>query len=151
MRIGEVARLLGVEVHVLRHWDDVGAVVPDRAPSGQREYGEEHLHRLRVLQACQEAGMSLADIRKVLHRREPERLGAIERHLELIRRQRVQLEATERFLEHVVACEHDLLTRCESCSRFAESLSAGRSGIRRIPQTPSGRGTESGAHEVRDH
>ncbi|GHA20980.1 hypothetical protein GCM10010303_34090 [Streptomyces purpurascens] len=109
-------------MHVLRHWDDVGVVVPDRTPSGQRDYSEEHLHRLRVLRACQGVGMSLPEIRLALHRGEPERKGAIERQLHRIRAQRAQLEDAERFLVHVINCEHDLLTRCDACTRYAESV-----------------------------
>lgn len=122
MKIGEAAHRLGVAVHVLRHWDDVGVVVPDRTPSGQRDYSEEHLHRLRVLRACQGVGMSLPEIRQVLHRGEPERTSAIERRLQRIRTQRAQLEDAERFLVHVINCEHDLLTRCDSCTRYAASV-----------------------------
>ncbi|MFE6685852.1 MerR family transcriptional regulator [Streptomyces sp. NPDC057743] len=122
MKIGEVAHRLGVAVHVLRHWDDMGVVVPDRTPSGQREYSEEHLHRLRVLRACQSVGMSLPEIRQVLHRAEPERDGAIERQLRRIRAQRAQLEDAERFLVHVLNCEHTLLTRCDACTRYAVSI-----------------------------
>lgn len=122
MKIGEAARRLGVAVHVLRHWDDVGVVVPDRTTSGQRDYSEEHMHRLQVLRACQGVGMSLAEIRQVLHRGEPERIGAIERQLHRIRTQRAQLEDAERFLVHVTNCEHDLLTKCDSCTRYAASV-----------------------------
>lgn len=122
MKIGEVAHRLGVAVHVLRHWDDEGVVVPDRTPTGQRDYSEEHVQRLRVLRACQDVGMSLAEIRQVLHRGEPERTGVIERQLRRVRTQRAQLEDTERFLAHVVNCEHDLLTRCDACTRYATSV-----------------------------
>lgn len=122
MKIGEVAHRIGVAVHVLRHWDDVGVVVPHRAPSGHREYTDEHLHRLRILQACQGVGMSLPEIRQVLQRGEPGRTGVIERQLHRIRTQRAQLEDAERFLEHVINCKHDLLTRCDSCMRYAETV-----------------------------
>lgn len=66
--------------------------------------------------------MSLPEIRQVLHRGEHERQGAIARQLHRIRTQRAQLEDAERFLEHVINCEHDLLTRCNSCARYAESV-----------------------------
>lgn len=123
MKIGEAAHRLGVAVHVLRHWDDTGVVVPDRTASGHRDYSEEHLYRVRVLRACQEAGMSLPEIRKVLHRDEPERTSVIQRQLHRIRTQRAQLEDAERFLVHVINCEHDLLTRCDECTRYAASVS----------------------------
>ncbi|TDD62536.1 MerR family transcriptional regulator [Kribbella antibiotica] len=124
MRIGEVARRLGVATHVLRHWDDSGVVVPDRSPTGHREYSEDHVYRLRVLQACQGVGMSLPEIRQVLNRTEPDRIGVIERRLHRIRAQRKQFEQAEKFLGHVVDCRHDLLTRCERCSSYAETVVA---------------------------
>lgn len=127
MKIGEAARLVGVPVHVLRHWDDMGVVVPERTTSGHRVYSDEHLYRLRVLQACQDVGMSLSEIRLVLHRREAGRTTVIERQLHRIRSQRSQLESAERFLVHVLDCKHDLLTRCPSCAAYAtDRRGAGR-------------------------
>ena len=67
MKIGEASRRVGVDDHVLRHWHDLGVVVPDRAASGHRLYTEEHIRRIRIVQACQSVGMSLAEIRLVLH------------------------------------------------------------------------------------
>ena len=38
-RIGQAARLLGVQTHVLRYWEsEFSSVSPTRAPSGQRLY-----------------------------------------------------------------------------------------------------------------
>jgi MerR family transcriptional regulator, copper efflux regulator len=125
MKIGAVAQRLGVEVHVLRHWDDARVVVPDRTPSGHRDYTEEHLQRLRVLQACQAVGMTLAEIRQVLHRDEAGRVAIIEQRLIQIRRQRARLDAAEMFLTHVMNCKHDLLTRCHACSAYASSAASG--------------------------
>ncbi|MBN9792184.1 MerR family transcriptional regulator [Pseudonocardia sp. TMWB2A] len=134
MKIGEAARRVGVEVHVLRHWNDERVVVPDRAASGHREYSEEHVRRLRVVQACRDVGMSLAEIRLVLHRGEAGRAGAIERRLRRIRAQRAQLADAERFLEHVVDCTHDLLTRCEDCTAYAAT----------VPEPVDGTGPDAG-------
>ncbi|OZF39859.1 MerR family transcriptional regulator [Rhodococcus sp. 14-2483-1-1] len=119
MKIGEVARELDVPTHVLRHWDDMGVVVPERLPSGHRDYSQEHVRRLRVLQACQGVGISLADIRLILHRDELGRTAVIEEQLARIRRQQGQLDHAERFLTHVVSCTHDLLTRCPQCSEYS--------------------------------
>lgn len=118
MRISEAARRIGVAEHVLRHWDEVGAVRPDRTAAGHRDYSEEHLHRLRVLRSCQEVGMSLAEITLVLHRDEAGRAEVITQRRERLRRQRERLEDAERFLEHVAGCRHDLLTRCPECRRY---------------------------------
>jgi MerR family copper efflux transcriptional regulator len=120
MRIGDAARLIGVPAHVLRHWDDMGVVSPSRTASGHREYDEEQVRRLRVLRACQEVGLSLAEIRLVLHRDEAGRAQVIQERLSRIRDQRERLADAESFLEHVRTCRHDLLTRCPACSRFAD-------------------------------
>ncbi|HIY67296.1 MAG TPA: MerR family transcriptional regulator [Candidatus Agrococcus pullicola] len=119
MKIGEVAKRVGVDVHVLRHWHDMGVVVPDRAESGHRIYTEEHIRRLRIVQSCQSVGMSLAEIRLVLHRDEEGRAEIIDLRLRWIRLQRAQLEDAEKFLEHVIGCTHDFLTRCSDCTKYA--------------------------------
>ena len=118
MRISEAAARIGVAEHVLRHWDEVGVVRPGRTAAGHRDYTEEHLHSLRVLQACQGVGMSLAEITQVLHRDEAGRAKVIARRREQLRHQRERLEDAERFLAHVDSCRHDLLTRCPQCSRY---------------------------------
>jgi MerR family transcriptional regulator, copper efflux regulator len=128
MKIGEVAERLGVAVHVLRHWDEQGVVVPERTAAGHRVYTEEQVYRLRVLQACQGAGMSLAEIRHVLHRNEDGRAAVIQQRLTRIQTQRAQLEAAETFLTHVVNCEHDLLTRCRDCTEYASGTTTWRLG-----------------------
>lgn len=117
---------------MLRHWHDTGVVVPDRAPSGHREYSEEDVRRLQVVRACQGVGMSLAEIRLVLRRSAPDRSGVITERLRQIRAQRDQLADAERFLEHVIDCTHDLLTRCPSCSAYASSGTR----LRSVPSAP---------------
>ncbi len=118
VRIGGAAASIGVPEHVLRHWDAEGVVVADRLPSGHRDYTEEHLQRLRVLRACQGIGMSLPQIRQVLHRREAGRDEMLREQLDAVRRQRAELERAELFLTHVIACEHDMLTRCPDCRAY---------------------------------
>ncbi|GLJ60704.1 hypothetical protein GCM10017576_08330 [Microbacterium barkeri] len=104
---------------MLRHWNDVGVVVPDRTPTGHREYTDEHIARLRIVQACQRVGMSLPEVRLILTRSEARRSEVIERRLEWIRAQRAQLADAERFLTHVIECRHDLVTRCEDCAQYS--------------------------------
>ncbi|MFV0434952.1 MAG: MerR family transcriptional regulator [Leucobacter sp.] len=119
MKIGIAATELGVATHVLRHWEDERVVIPDRAPSGHRDYSEEHLRRLRIVQACQRVGLSLAEIRLILHRDETGRDEVIDRHLKQVRRHRQELDDIETFLTHVLNCEHDFITRCANCSTYA--------------------------------
>jgi len=52
-KIGQAAKAVGVEPHVLRFWEtEFPQLVPCRKPSGQRYYTEEHidlLNRIKTL------------------------------------------------------------------------------------------------------
>ncbi|MGJ0118217.1 MerR family transcriptional regulator [Williamsia sp. MIQD14] len=135
MRIGEVADHVGVAEHVLRHWDSEGVVVADRSPSGHRRYTDEHLRRLEVVRACQRIGMSLPQIRQVLHRRSPDRTRMLRDHLDRLREQQQRLARAEQFLTHVIGCRHDLVSVCDECSGFAQDPlgASGSSALRRPP------------------
>lgn len=119
MKIGEAAAQVGVAAHVLRHWEDVGVVVPGRSTSGHRDYSADELRRLRIVRACQDVGLSLREIRAVLHRGESEREQVIDRRLDLIRAQKAELDRAEAFFIHVKECRHSLIARCAECSRYA--------------------------------
>ncbi len=44
MRIGALARKLGINPKTLRYWEEIGLLPPPkRTPSGYRDYSEEHL------------------------------------------------------------------------------------------------------------
>lgn len=126
MRIGEAAAKLGVATHVLRHWEDKRVVIPQRTSSGHRNYTKEHLHRLRIVQSAQMLGLSLSEIRQILHRDESGRIAVIDRRVREIRLLRTELDAAEQFLGHVRECRHDFVTRCTDCSAYAESSDEGR-------------------------
>lgn len=73
VRIRAAADALGVEPHVLRHWEDVGVVRPPRAGNGYRDYNHETMIRLRIILGCRAAGLSLDQTRVVMHRDAEER------------------------------------------------------------------------------
>jgi DNA-binding transcriptional MerR regulator len=67
LTIGQVARLLGVSVDVLRNWDRSGLVDIPRDPSnGYRRYGAPEISRLRVIRMLSRAGYSLSAILRML-------------------------------------------------------------------------------------
>jgi len=57
MRIGEVARRAGVSVRALRYYEEQGLLVPHRGPGGQREYAEDAIDRVLVIQQFYAAGL----------------------------------------------------------------------------------------------
>src|SRR4051794_20542463 len=65
-RIGEFARLLGVSVRTLRHYEDVGILRARRDHStGYRSYTSEHLRLMRQVLALRQMGFSLRRIKQV--------------------------------------------------------------------------------------
>jgi len=65
--ISDVARLLGLTLKALRHYEKMGLVVPRRSPgSGYREYNADDIVRLKRIQQLQNLGLALKQIRMVL-------------------------------------------------------------------------------------
>lgn len=66
LRIGEVARLLGVTTKTLRHYERIGLIEPDRTESDYRVYTPEEVLRLQRIRLLQDLGLSLKQIRLIL-------------------------------------------------------------------------------------
>lgn len=71
MRIGDLAAQTGVTTKALRFYERAGVLPPpDRTSSGYRDYEDAALARLRFVKAAQAAGLTLAEIREIVHVRE---------------------------------------------------------------------------------
>ncbi|MEV0436273.1 MerR family transcriptional regulator [Nocardia sp. NPDC050413] len=128
-RIGDVAVELGVAAHVLRHWEDVGVLVPPRAPGGQRVYSDDLVVRARLVLLCQRAGLSLAEIKDLFAARSrAERVELFAgKQAELGARVR-DLTRTIDFLAHVLRCTHPIVDECPECVGFSREDAAERIG-----------------------
>jgi DNA-binding transcriptional MerR regulator len=90
LRIGEFARLGGVTVRALRHYEAERLLAPARVngETGYRFYGYEQLAALDRVLALRDLGLPLAEVRALLQGREA---GAVQRRLRQQRR-RLELE-----------------------------------------------------------
>lgn len=79
--VGQLARATGLSVRVLRHWEDMGLVTPDRTPSGHRRYGPAQVTRLYRAVALRRAGLGLAQIAGLLAERDPDPAATLQTHL----------------------------------------------------------------------
>lgn len=71
MKIGEVARRVGVATSALRFYEEAGLLPePERTPSGYREYAPSVIDRLGFIRAGQAVGLTLADLKEVLRIRD---------------------------------------------------------------------------------
>ncbi|MGZ4625131.1 MAG: MerR family transcriptional regulator [Kineosporiaceae bacterium] len=67
LTIGDVARLAGVTVRTLHHYDAIGLVSPSaRTPGGYRLYDERDLDRLHAVLAYRALGFGLDDVAALL-------------------------------------------------------------------------------------
>lgn len=120
LRIGDVARSAGVNVQTLRYYERRGLVVAGfRRHSGQREYDEADVRRVRVIKAAQRLGFTLAEIQEMFdlsaHRRGTKDLQALAaaKVAEIDGRIAI-LQAMRADLSAVIEAECDSLTDC-SC------------------------------------
>lgn len=86
--VKQVAKLSGVSVRALHHYDDIGLLKPACVgPNGYRYYGREELLRLQQILFHRELGFPLDEIRQVLDAPDFDRVAALRRH-----RERLQAE-----------------------------------------------------------
>jgi MerR family transcriptional regulator, copper efflux regulator len=121
MLIGELAGELGVDTHVLRHWEDAGLLRPDRTANGYRTYDQEQVTRAHVIRNCRSTGLGLATISALLDRHADGRRAVIDGELAELQEQIGRLARTTLFLEHVRSCRHSLMRRCPACSEYSRT------------------------------
>ncbi|WP_129793781.1 MerR family transcriptional regulator [Sphingosinicella sp. CPCC 101087] len=98
--VGEVAKVSGVSIRTLHHYDELGLLKPALVgENGYRFYGRQELQRLQQIMFHRELGLSLAEIRRILEEPEYDRLAALrnlrERMIEERRRSKRLLQTLE--------------------------------------------------------
>ena len=113
MQISEVAEGFSVAPHVLRHWEDVGLLRPQRNPAGERRYRRVDRIRIAAILRAKAAGLALSDIRDLLADTEPAtRARLLAHHRD---RLRVRLDQTQASLDMIAAvlnCRHGDVATC---------------------------------------
>ncbi|WP_052462326.1 MerR family transcriptional regulator [Nigerium massiliense] len=108
LRIGEVARRTGLSVRTLRHYDDLGLLVPSERTSGDyRLYSPGDVRRLLNIQHLKSLGLSLPEIADALDDPSFDAAETLQRHIELVRDR--------------LAAERELLQRLTQLDRAAEA------------------------------
>jgi DNA-binding transcriptional MerR regulator len=79
--VSELARMAGVSVRTLHHYDHVGLLAPDaRTPAGYRLYGQAALLRLQQILFYKELDLSLDEIRRILDDPDFDQVAALRQH-----------------------------------------------------------------------
>ena len=113
--IGEAAARFGLDTHVLRHWEDVGLLRPQRDAAGRRRYVDPDLVRIAVILRSKDAGMSLEQIGVLLDEQAPSRHRVLEEHIGELERRMAEMRRSREMTLHALNCRsHDITT----CPRF---------------------------------
>ena len=117
--VGEVAARFDLPTNVLRHWETVGLLRPERDQAGRRRYGEDEVVRIAVIQRSKAAGMSLEQIGVLLDDGSAGRHHVLQEHLDDIDRRMEEMRRSREMTEHAMRCRsHDIAT----CPRFREGV-----------------------------
>ncbi len=115
MRIGAAARLAGLTVKAIRHYEAIGLLPRVRRSGEYRCFSAADIQRLKTIAHCRSLGFSLDEIRAVLDLvaqaapacPAPEdmaavveaKLGAVRDEIAALQRRATQLEAVKRYLD----------------------------------------------------
>lgn len=139
MQIGEVAARVGLSLRTIRHWDEMGLVVPsERSAGGFRLYTEADIERLALVKTLKPLDFSLEQMRDLLDTMDGLEAGTgggadgstegdSARTAELLGRLAVYRAATDSRVEALRAQVQGL----ELLSRELRRLANGRTGGRR--------------------
>ncbi|MER7247813.1 MerR family transcriptional regulator [Kribbella sp. NPDC000426] len=101
--VSEVARLAGVSVRTLRHYDSIGLLPPGRvAQNGYRYYGRPELLRLQRILLLRELGVPLPTISRILDEQDDE-VHALREHREQLLQERRRLDAVLGAVDRTIA------------------------------------------------
>lgn len=90
--IKEAARLSGVSVKTLHHYDKIGLLVPEKSENGYRIYSQEDLERLQVILYYKYLGFSLDKIAALLAEERSNLLSHLTKQLAYLIQEREYLD-----------------------------------------------------------
>jgi Cd(II)/Pb(II)-responsive transcriptional regulator len=113
MRIGDLAKIVGVSVATIRYYEQEGLIEkPERSDSNYRRYDSETVARLGFIRRCRSLGMSLTEIRRLLTLTQAPDANCgevdvlLDEHISDVREQRRSLAKLERELRTLRADCH---------------------------------------------
>jgi DNA-binding transcriptional MerR regulator len=121
LTIGEMARRFGLAAHVLRHWESVGLLVPQRDRAGRRRYTDADLTRVALILLGRRAGIGLRDLRALLQTGNPmDRPEVLQRLVADLTERIARDTAARDLIQHALSCP----TPFDECRHAQERIRA---------------------------
>ncbi|MEU5432079.1 MerR family transcriptional regulator [Streptomyces sp. NPDC020719] len=122
LTIGRLAELTRVPASAIRFWERHGLLPAPERQGGQRRYPPEAAERIVLLRKCQQAGLTLAEI-KEFQQDQPRRQALIRAKLAEIEQRMVDLDHAHQLLAHAIQCgKEDILV----CPTFRKQMATWR-------------------------
>lgn len=118
MTIGEAAARLGIDTHVLRHWEQVGAITVRRDSRGYRTYDDATLEQARTVLKLRRVGLSLPEVTAAMSPRKAVAQQVVSAKIAALEQDVAERQQAITFLEHTVQCRHRYLDDCPDCATF---------------------------------
>jgi DNA-binding transcriptional MerR regulator len=94
LTVGHLAKMAGVTIRTLHHYDEIGLVTPSaRTPGGYRVYGPADVDRLRQVLTYRRLGFALRQIAELVDHPGVDAVAHLRRQRELLMGQRDQADA----------------------------------------------------------
>jgi MerR family transcriptional regulator, copper efflux regulator len=124
--VGQLAERFDLATHVLRHWEDMGLLRPDRDGSGRRVYGEQDAYRVATILSSKAAGMTLDQIRALLDAGADGRRQILRDHLAELEARMAEMERSRHMTEHALECRAHDIANCPNFRSHVADLVEGR-------------------------
>ena len=82
--VSRVAKIAGVSVRTLHHYDHIGLLTPSKSEKGYRHYREDDLLRLQKIRFYAELDVPLAEIKTILDDDDFDTVHALKSHRRLL-------------------------------------------------------------------
>ncbi|MFD0690245.1 MerR family transcriptional regulator [Actinomadura fibrosa] len=116
--IGQVAAELGIEAHVLRHWEQVGALAVRRDGSGYRVYDDAAVEQARTVRRLRSVGLSLPEVIAAMAPTRSAAQAVVATKIAELEDDIARRRQAITFLRHTLECRHRYLDECPDCARF---------------------------------
>ncbi|MEU5850097.1 MerR family transcriptional regulator [Saccharopolyspora shandongensis] len=120
--IGEAAAELGIEAHVLRHWEQAGALTVPRDGNGYRIFDDAALERARTVLKLRRVGLSLPEVTAAMAPKKSAAQAVVREKIAALESEVRRTQQAITYLRHTADCRHRYLDDCPDCAAFAREL-----------------------------